>query len=105
MAIRLIPRVLLTAEPRTAAKTKEVQRKTRLDSFQALVKYCEQTDRCRHVVIGEFFGEEGVQACDKACDFCMEGEGLRKRKTDGLASEEWVSTQRERSDFYEEGYD
>jgi len=101
----LIPRDMLTTEPRTAAKIKEVQHKSRVDSFQALVKYCEQTDRCRHMVIGEFFGEEEVKACDRACDFCMEGEGLKRRKRDGLASEEWVSTQRERNDFYEEGYD
>lgn len=88
-----------------AAKNKEVQLKSRADSFQALVKYCERTDRCRHMVIGDFFGEEDVKACDRACDFCMEGDGLKKRKRDGLASEEWVSTQRERSDFYGEGYD
>ena len=88
-----------------ATKNKEIQRKSRVDSFQALVKYCERTDRCRHMIIGEFFGEEGVRACDRACDFCMDGEALKRRKRDGLASEEWVSTQRERSDFYGEEYD
>ena len=69
------------------ATNKEIQRKMRAESFQALVKYCEQTDRCRHIVIGEFFGEEDVQECDRACDFCMEGDGLKTRKRDGLASE------------------
>jgi superfamily II DNA helicase RecQ len=88
-----------------AAKNREMQLKSRGESFQALVKYCEQTDRCRHMLIGEFFGEQDVKACDRACDFCMEGVGLKKRKNEGLASEEWVSTQRERSDFYGEGYD
>ena len=70
-----------------AAKNKEIQMKPRAESFQALVKYCEQTDRCRHMAIGEFFGEEGVKACNGACDFCMDGEGLKRRKRDGLASE------------------
>jgi len=88
-----------------AAKDKEIQMKSRAESFQALAKYCEQTDRCRHMAIGEFFGEKEVKACDRACDFCMEGEGLKKRKRDGLASEEWVSTQMERSDFYGDEYD
>ncbi len=57
------------------------------------------------MVIGEFFAEGEVKACDRACDFCREGEGLKMRKRDGLASEEWVSTQRERSDFYGEDCD
>ena len=88
-----------------AAKKKETQLKARAESFQALVKYCEQTDRCRHVTIGEFFGEKGVEPCKQGCDVCMEGEGLKKRKREGLASEEWVSTQRQREDFYGDEYD
>ena len=90
------------------ARNKEAQLKSRAASFQELVKYCEQTDRCRHVVIGEFFGEKDVQACDKACDFCFVRPGepsLKKRKEQGLSSEEWVSTQRDRGDFYGDGYD
>lgn len=88
-----------------AQNNREIKAKSRAESFQALVKYCEGTDRCRHVVIGDFFGEDNVAACNGVCDFCMEGRGLRKRKNEGLASEEWVCTQRERSDFYGEGYD
>ena len=88
-----------------AASNRETKAKSRAESFQALVKFCEETDRCRHVIIGEFFGEDGVKACGGVCDYCMEGKGLRKRKNDGLASEEWVSTQREREDFYGEEYD
>ena len=38
--------------------------------------------------------------CDYACDVCKYGAGeLRRRKEAGLASEEWVSTQRERGRF------
>lgn len=88
-----------------AKKKKEVQLKSRAESFQALVRYCEQTDRCRHVMIGEFFGEEGVEPCAQGCDVCMEGQGPKNRKKEGLASEEWVSTQRQREDFYGDEYD
>ena len=88
-----------------AATKREKQRKSRAESFQALVKYCEQTDRCRHVIIGEFFGEDGVEPCKQGCDVCMEGQGLKQRKKEGLASEEWVSTQRQREDFYGDEYD
>lgn len=91
-----------------AANNKEIQLKSRAESFQALVKYCEQTDRCRHVIIGEFFGEKGVEPCKQGCDICMEGEGVKKRKREGLASEEWVSTQRlerQREDSYGDGYE
>ena len=87
------------------SKNRETQLKSRAESFQALVKYCERTDQCRHVTIGEFFGERGVEVCDRGCDICREGNGLKERKTEGLASEEWVSTQRQREDFYGDGYD
>ena len=88
-----------------AAKQKKTQLKSRAESFQALVKYCEQTDRCRHVIVGDFFGEADVEPCNQGCDVCMEGQGLKKRKSEGLASEEWVSTQRQREDFYGDEYD
>ena len=90
------------------AKAKVDRMQSRIASFQELVKYCEQIDTCRHMVIGKFFGEENVQACDYGCDYCFRRQGelnLRRRKEEGLSSEEWVSTQRERRDFYPEGYD
>ena len=88
------------------AKAKKLR--SRIASFQELVKYCEQTETCRHVVIGKFFGEEDVQVCDHGCDHCFRRQGelsLRHKKEEGLSSEEWVSTQRERGDFYGDGYD
>ena len=79
---------------------------SRAKSFQKLVEYCECTERCRHKLVCEYFANEGENAvCDFACDWCKDGKGLKRRKEDGLASEEWVMTQRERSDFYGEGYD
>lgn len=88
-----------------AGSGKDTQIQSRAASFQKLVSYCEQVDKCRHVVISEFFDEPEVPVCDYACDFCKDAGGLRARKTKGLASEEWVSTQRERQDFYGGGYD
>ena len=82
------------------------QAKGRAQSFQKLVEYCEDTETCRHRLISQYFGDrEHPPECDFACDWCKNAEGLKKRKDEGLASEEWVSTQRERSDFYGEGYD
>ena len=81
---------------------KETQSKNRAQSFQRLVDYCEATGRCRHAMINEFFGGEDFPKCDFTCDWCKDATRLKQRKRDGLASEEWVSTQRERSDFFEE---
>ena len=95
-------------EKNQGANAKAEKVRSRVASFQELVKYCEQTETCRHVLIGSFFGEENVQLCDHACDYCFRRQGalsLRRKKNDGLSSEEWVSTQKERVDFYGEGYD
>ena len=87
---------------------RQAQTEARTASFQELVKYCEQTERCRHKVIGEFFDEKDVQACNQACDVCfrrVDEPSLSKRKEEGLSSEEWVSTQRESGGFYRDEYD
>ena len=83
----------------------DAQLQSRAASFQRLVSYCEEVGKCRHVIISEFFDEPDPPSCDYACDFCKDPTGLRARKAAGLASEEWVSTQREREDFYEGGWD
>lgn len=99
---------------------REAQARSRAASFQQLVAYCEDTSRCRHSTISHFFEDGGTAitgdeamgrampdegpVCDFACDFCKDAEDLRARKADGLATEEWVSTQREsREDYYGEG--
>jgi len=108
------------------------QAQGRATSFQQLVKYCEGTKICRHRFINGFFGEEGGGAadrpaneiededkaqgkkedregkwagCDFACDYCKDSRDLKQRKREGLASEEWVSTQRnkEGEEWYGEG--
>ena len=86
-------------------KGKNVQAEGRAKSFEKLVEYCENTGLCRHRSISEYFGETEVPKCDYACDWCKDARGLKNRKKDGLASEEWVSTQKQRDNFYEGGYD
>lgn len=83
-------------------KAKDQQHKNRAESFQKLVEYCEDTSRCRHAFINQFFGGEEKEICDRACDFCKDARGLKRRKRQGLASEDWICTQRERGGFVEE---
>ncbi|KAL2135911.1 hypothetical protein VTI74DRAFT_6294 [Chaetomium olivicolor] len=70
-------------------------KQARMQSLNRLVEYCEDTRTCRHAAICKYFGEEKVPECDYACDWHKDAQGLRRRMMRGLASEEWVSTQRE----------
>jgi RecQ family ATP-dependent DNA helicase len=72
-------------------------------SLKALIDYCEDTDTCRHRLICKYFGEEKVPECDYACDWHKDPKGLKRSKLNGLASEEWVSTQRDMGHF--DGYE
>lgn len=99
-------RISRDASGANGKEEKMAQAQKRAESFQKLVEYCENTQRCRHVLVGAYFGEKGGEKeCDHACDWCKDARAVRRRKEEGLASEEWVSTQRERGDFYGEGYD
>ncbi|KAH6620804.1 P-loop containing nucleoside triphosphate hydrolase protein [Chaetomium sp. MPI-SDFR-AT-0129] len=78
-------------------------KKARVESLNRLVAYCEDTSGCRHAAICRYFGEEEVPECDYACDWHKDAAGLKRRMVRGLASEEWVSTQREEGrydDYY-----
>ncbi|KAK7949018.1 RecQ family ATP-dependent DNA helicase [Apiospora aurea] len=68
----------------------------RAHSLRALAEYCESVDACRHRLICKYFGETEVPECDYACDFHKDATDLRRRFYMGLASEEFVSTQRGR---------
>ncbi|KAG8624564.1 hypothetical protein KVT40_007631 [Elsinoe batatas] len=83
----------------------EAAYKQRADSLQRLVNYCEETRRCRHKLISEYFGDQGGCVCDYACDFCKDRDMLAKRKEVGLASEEWCSTQKEMGRYDYDEYD
>ncbi|KAL4873184.1 hypothetical protein BDV12DRAFT_160541 [Aspergillus spectabilis] len=81
----------------------------RKQSFEKVAQYCETTTRCRHQIIGDFFGDVELErmgsqnqnnssnvedassgpspadgtssTCDYACDFCKEGpQALAERK-------------------------
>jgi superfamily II DNA helicase RecQ len=65
-----------------------------ISHISQLVSYCESTNLCRHVSICHYFGENIVPQCYYACDFHKDPEALVKAKEEGLASEEWCSTQR-----------
>ncbi|KAL2833406.1 P-loop containing nucleoside triphosphate hydrolase protein [Aspergillus cavernicola] len=82
----------------------------RKQSFEKVIQYCEETKRCRHELIGDFFGDFELEKmgsqvltksetlsdgevsaggtsipspspCDYACDFCKEGpKALAERK-------------------------
>ncbi|ORY64338.1 P-loop containing nucleoside triphosphate hydrolase protein [Pseudomassariella vexata] len=67
----------------------------RAKSLQALVEYCESTNACRHRMITRYFGERDTPVCDYACDWHKDAADLQKRFLRGLASEEFVSTQRD----------
>jgi RecQ family ATP-dependent DNA helicase len=76
----------------------------RKKSLTKLVEYCENTGCCRHAEICKYFGEAAVPECDMACDWHKDAADLKKRLKTGLASEEWVSTQREEG-RYDDYYD
>ncbi|KAL1840929.1 hypothetical protein VTJ49DRAFT_5289 [Mycothermus thermophilus] len=77
-----------------AALAKDTNLQARMRSLDRLVEYCESTDGCRHAYICRYFGEEEVPECDFACDWHKDPQDLKRRMMRGLASEEWVSTQR-----------
>ncbi|KAK3684037.1 P-loop containing nucleoside triphosphate hydrolase protein [Podospora appendiculata] len=68
-------------------------KKARLESFDRLVAYCEDTGSCRHATICKYFGEEKVPECDYTCDWHKDPAGLKRRMAQGLASEEYIGTQ------------
>jgi len=89
----------------TGAAAQQLQFKHRGKSLEALVSYCENTGACRHKLIASYFGDEEVPPCDYACDWCKDSKGLVKRKQEGLASEEWCSTQREQGRYDVDEYE
>ena len=88
----------------TAAEIMQAMQ-SRARSFQALVEYCESTSACRHQMIARYFGDQGTSNCDWACDWHKDQNGLKKRKDNELASEEWCSTQRESGAYVTDEYD
>lgn len=72
-------------------------------SLRALVDYAECTRKCRHRMITDYFGEKnGDECCSFACDYCKDPAGLKRRKEEGLASEEFISSQSWAVEGYED---
>ena len=84
---------------RDAPRDGNANKQARLESLGTLAAYCEDTSTCRHAAICRYFGEAQVPDCDYACDWHKDATGLKKRMARGLASEEWISTQREEGNF------
>ncbi|KAI5841304.1 P-loop containing nucleoside triphosphate hydrolase protein [Tricharina praecox] len=83
----------------------QIQTQSKLKSYQELVKYCENTSTCRHLAISRYFGDVEPPECDFACDICKDRNAVVSAKRNGLAAEEWVSTQRETNMDYYGGVD
>jgi bloom syndrome protein len=76
----------------------EAQARSKANSLEKAIEYCEETSTCRHRIISSYFGDSEVPICDFACDFCKEGAvALGRRKERGLATDEVAMefTQRE----------
>jgi RecQ family ATP-dependent DNA helicase len=79
----------------------QAQARSKGESLEKAIDYCEETSKCRHEIISAYFGDGEMPVCDFACDFCKEGAvGLKKRKERGLATDEAAMefTQREPRD-------
>ncbi|KAL5270648.1 hypothetical protein ACHWQZ_G001374 [Mnemiopsis leidyi] len=42
-----------------------------MKSLEAMTKFCEQPDNCRHVLIGNYF-QDKVEKCGEMCDYCVD---------------------------------
>lgn len=77
----------------------KVLARSKQTSLEKMIEFCENTDKCRHKLVSNYFGEDASAAvCDYACDVCKEGGVmLKKRKDRCLATDEAASqyTQRE----------
>ncbi|KAI7488869.1 ATP-dependent DNA helicase [Hortaea werneckii] len=76
-------------------KSKREAQVNRARSLQSLIAFCEDTGKCRHRAIAEYFGDTTLPKCEWACDWHKDAVGLERRKGKGLSSEEWCATQRE----------
>lgn len=61
----------------------ETRKKLALDKVQAITHYAQQTERCRMVVMQEYFGEEAIGVCG-LCDVCL----AQRKEQDASAVEE-----------------
>ncbi|KAG4306362.1 hypothetical protein PORY_000350 [Pneumocystis oryctolagi] len=63
-----------------------------INSFEMLVKYCENVTKCRHLFLIEYFSEilpenSNNQYCIKSCDICKDPEKVKINKISELTEE------------------
>ncbi|RMD39683.1 hypothetical protein DV735_g5444, partial [Chaetothyriales sp. CBS 134920] len=87
------------------------QNQAKQRSLNKIIQFCENTSRCRHELVDEYFRHDDehegskTKLCDYACDVCKEGQAaLERRKDRALAAEDeaWQFTQREAPVRYDE---
>lgn len=86
-------RGVMEREMRNAKPEAMSNHQARIRGFEALMAYCENTKKCRHAIIAEFFGDSNTITCDWACDWHKDPQKLKKDKKDILEDEEWCQTQ------------
>lgn len=87
------------------ASSRRTRLESRARSFETLISYCEEVEKCRHQLISEFFEEKEVPACDFACDICKDTNALLDRKREGLAIEDHISTHHDNWELLTQGCD
>lgn len=85
------------------ASCRGTQVESRAQSFGKLISYCETVDKCRHLLISEFFAEKEMPICDFACDFCKDRKSLIDRKRAGLATKDHISTHHQNPELLRQG--
>lgn len=87
------------------ASSRRTRLESRARSFETLISYCEEVEKCRHQLISEFFEEKEVPVCDFACDICKDTNALLDRKREGLAIEDHISTHHDNWELLTQGCD
>ncbi|KAG4302280.1 hypothetical protein PCK1_001552 [Pneumocystis canis] len=87
-------RYILYQEKEQKKRKKELSKKdmSNINSFEMLVKYCENITKCRHLFLIEYFGEiiqknSNDQYCIKSCDICKNPEKVKMNKISELTEE------------------
>lgn len=103
---RSINQLLNTKKPKKPALggSQDAHLAASMKSLQYLAAYAENTEKCKHALISEYFGEAEKPDCPRACDWHKGPARLRRALREGLASEEWMSTQKSMGAF-DTGYD
>ncbi|XP_071848026.1 uncharacterized protein [Apostichopus japonicus] len=73
----LLTKDLANRKKKKGAKDDGTRSKATMQSFNALIKFCEE-NYCRHAAIANFFGDEKPN-CNKSCDVCLDKKSIQKQ--------------------------